>query len=72
MSERIDIAAIEARMLSGEPFTYGGMCARFDVGDRGRTTDKTIQRLRRRGLISYRRIPGQGVVWATVEKETAQ
>lgn len=56
---------LEERMLSGEPFTYGGLCValgREFNEDRTRVIDKTIQRLRRRGLISFSR-EGRSVVW---------
>ncbi|MBU2233147.1 MAG: hypothetical protein KKG69_17925 [Alphaproteobacteria bacterium] len=64
------IEKLEARMLSGEPFTYGGLSkARSEVGDGGgksgdddRMIDKTIQRLRRKGRISFTR-EGRDVVW---------
>lgn len=65
---------IEARMLSGQAFTYGGLVAEFA----GKTTDhneakriamlidRTIQRLRRKGLISYRR-SGRDTIWRRTE-----
>lgn len=60
------IEKLEARMLSGEPFTYGGLCAeRGDKLDKGRMIDKAIQRLRRRGLIAFIR-EGRNVVWRPV------
>ena len=61
---------IEARMLSGEPFTYGGLVSRRSklgeggvCGDDDRLIDRTIQKLRRRGLISFQRA-GNVTTWS--------
>jgi hypothetical protein len=61
---------VEARILSGEPFTYGALCDwRLGTGDQGenrdRLIDRSIQRLRRKGLIAFKREGGK-VVWRTV------
>lgn len=63
---------IEARMLSGEPFTYGALsewrasieqgAIRTRVLDHDRLIDRTIQKLRRKGLIAFTREAGS-VVW---------
>ena len=67
---------IEARMLSGQPFTYSGLCAlrkqTFEIGspvhgDHDRLIDRTIQKLRRKGLIAFKREKGL-VVWTPVSK----
>lgn len=66
------IEKLEARMLSGEPFTYGGLCAeQGDTLDKDRTIDKAIQRLRRKGLIAFAR-EGRNVVWRPVATARAQ
>lgn len=67
------IEKLEARMLSGEPFTYGGLCAdeQGDILDKDRTIDKAIQRLRRKGLIAFTR-EGRNVVWRPVATARAQ
>jgi hypothetical protein len=45
---------IERRMVSGEPFTYGELCRLPGLGrDDDRLADKTIQRWRRKGWISF-------------------
>lgn len=69
----------EARMLSGEPFTYGQLCARrrataapedrFKHDDHDRLIDRTIQKLRRKGLIAFTR-EGSKVVWRAVSEPT--
>lgn len=60
---------IEARMLSGAPFTYSGlMLERVAAGQGGRCgdddrlIDRTIQKLRRKGLIAFTR-EGRATVW---------
>lgn len=79
MSEAITslIEKLEARMLSGAPFTYGGLSyerAKAGMGgssgDDDRMIDKTIQRLRRRGLISFTR-EGRNFVWRPVASTRA-
>ena len=53
------------RMLSGQPFTYGGLCATWGEAvneTRTRLIDRTIQKLRRAGKIAYRR-EGRSAVW---------
>lgn len=47
------VAAIQARMSNGEPFTYGILCEirPRPLGENGRTADKLIQKWRRKGLI---------------------
>lgn len=61
--------AIEGRMRSGEPFTYGELCA---VGlanggneNRDRLADKTIQKWRRKGWIEMRggQVRGRAPLW---------
>jgi hypothetical protein len=69
---------IETRMLSGEPFTYGGLCAWRATAERmpgdtrhydhDRLIDRTIQKLRRKGLIAFTRERGL-VVWRPVRAE---
>ena len=61
---------IENRMLTGVPFTYGGLCDRFrnDYGiDCDRTIDQTIQRLRKQGKIAFKR-EGRNFIWCTISK----
>lgn len=57
---------IEARMANGRPFTYAELCvlARLHGNheNRSRLCDKTVQRWRRRGLISFTR-EGRSAVW---------
>lgn len=70
MSEKPDQQALETRMLSGEPFTYGGLCEAYGVAveeNKSRLIDRTIQKLRRKGLIAYRRERG-AVVWMPLPK----
>ena len=58
---------VEARMLSGEPFTYGDLSdERGTARDSDRLLDRTIQRLRKRGLIAWRREEGR-VVWRALK-----
>lgn len=68
-------------MLSGEPFNYSGLCAArkstfvgddvFLHGDHDRLIDRTIQKLRRKGLISFKRERGL-VIWTPVSKDATQ
>ncbi|ABS68828.1 hypothetical protein Xaut_3600 [Xanthobacter versatilis] len=65
--------AVENRMMDGTPFTYSGLAAVSEAagGDeaRDRVADRTIQKWRRRGWISFRRIKRE-VVWSlTAEGE---
>lgn len=55
---------IETRMLNGQPFTYGDLCAEMRTAGRDvdRKIDQTIQKLRKKGKISYSRVGGR-VVW---------
>jgi transcription initiation factor TFIIIB Brf1 subunit/transcription initiation factor TFIIB len=57
---------LERRLLSGEPFTYGEMCAyarRLGLDEEHhRAVDKTIQRFRKRGWISFVRV-GRSPLW---------
>lgn len=46
---------LEARMLSGEPFTWGQLGGTSEV-------DRTIQKLRKAGLIAFER-KGRNCVW---------
>jgi len=72
----VTVHDIEARMLSGEPFSYGGLCewrAERDEGaiktrmpDHDRLIDRTIQKLRRKGLIAFTREGGK-IVWRPTE-----
>lgn len=72
---RLERAEIERRMLSGEPFTYGELSewrASIEQGairwthlDHDRLIDRTIQKLRRKGLIAFERTKGR-VVWTAV------
>lgn len=58
-------AAIEARLLSGEPFTFGEVVQwanREFADEQYREVDKAIQRLRRRGLIAFER-KGARIEW---------
>lgn len=71
---------IEARMLSGEPFSYGPLCHvrkmaimedSGDIvrdGDHDRLIDRTIQKLRRKGLIAFERKAGR-VIWTATTPE---
>lgn len=58
------LKAIEERMSNGAPFTYGGLCKCWPEHDR--LIDKTIQRWRRKGLISFVRI-GRDTRWSLTE-----
>lgn len=65
-----DQAAVERRMRSGEPFTFGELCTQFARHSSGfsddREIDKTIQRWRRKGWISFVRI-GRAPLWSLTE-----
>jgi hypothetical protein len=53
---------LEQCILSGEPFTYGGLCALTENNDAAREADKLIQKWRRKGWIAFTR-EGRSVVW---------
>lgn len=57
-------AKIEARMLNGQPFTYGDLCAELKTAGRDldRKIDQMIQKLRKKGKIAFTREGGR-VVW---------
>lgn len=67
-----------ARMLSGEPFTYGELCrwrgareqraVRLGNYDHDRLIDHTIQKLRKAGKIAFKREGGK-VVWRSTEPD---
>jgi hypothetical protein len=70
-------AEIEAWMLSREPFTYGALCERRAAIEQGairtqpydhdRLVDRTIQKLRRKGLIKFER-QGRMTVWTLTDE----
>lgn len=66
---KADTTELEARMLSGEPFTYGQLCSQFGEHKFGagydRRIDATIQKLRKKGKIAFKR-EGGSVVWRAV------
>lgn len=65
--------AVERRILSGDTFTYSDLCA-VVVREGGnetkdRTADRTVQRLRKRGLISFFRQRGsKAPIWTLTEE----
>lgn len=70
---------IESRMLSGEPFSYGTLCASFRAMHRrvfdqvqgDRLIDQTIQKLRKSGKIRGER-HGRGFIWHAEEQADDQ
>jgi hypothetical protein len=64
LSERHTVPQIEARMLNGAEFTFKGLCDRYGE-EHYRLIDRTIQKLRRAGKISYRR-EGRDFIWSAV------
>lgn len=64
------IAALTKRMLSGEPFTYSELVALNNRHggreDDDRLADKTIQKWRRAGRISYVRL-GRATYWSLTD-----
>ena len=63
----MDKEALEARMLNGEDFTYGGLSKEFDTKDDNRLIDRTIQRLRKAGKIAILKRTAKGVIWRAVK-----
>lgn len=57
---------IRRRMLSGKPFSYGGLVADGFEPNGTRIVDNMIQKLRKSGLISFKRVGGR-VVWTATE-----
>lgn len=68
-------AAIKKRMITGEAFTYAGLCgiSTAQGGDEGkdRNADRAIQRWRKKGWIEFTR-EGRLVVWKLTEKGAAE
>ncbi|AFU87567.1 hypothetical protein CcrKarma_gp050 [Caulobacter virus Karma] len=73
MSTALD--AVLARIESGEPFTYAGLSAVNDAAGgneaRDRLADRTIQKYRRKGWITFTR-EGRYVVWRPTPAGAAQ
>jgi DNA-binding transcriptional regulator PaaX len=58
---------IEARMATGQPFTYGSLCRTAgQPQDPDRAVDKAIQKWRRKGWIALTR-EGRQVVWSLTD-----
>lgn len=68
MSEDEYVSMIEARMGSGEPFTYGMLCqiTPRPPGSNGRTADKLIQRWRRQGRVEMKGRLGRAPRWVLI------
>lgn len=64
MGDEVTLAKIETRMASGEPFTYGQLCKQWPASHR--LIDQTIQKWRRKGLISFART-GRLTVWSLTD-----
>lgn len=62
---------LERRMLSGEPFTYSGIQAERRGREPDRVVDRTIQKLRRKGLIAFHRV-GRECIWRATATYTPQ
>jgi alkylated DNA nucleotide flippase Atl1 len=58
-----DSEKVERRIQSGEPFTYGMLCALLGGNDTGRVADKTIQRYRKKGWIQIIGSRGRAPLW---------
>lgn len=66
-------STIEARMQSGEPFTYGILCAMpRPFGEDGRTADKLIQKWRRAGRITMDGRIGRAPRWVLTPLPTQE
>lgn len=59
---RRNLQIIEKRMASGQPFTYGELCALTPSDEGGRLADRTIQKWRKKGWIAFTR-EGRNTVW---------
>lgn len=69
MSEDLISKAIVTRMSSGEPFTYGELCAlTVAAKDQGRTADKLIQRWRRLKWIKMDGRRGRAPLWHLIRE----
>lgn len=69
------VQAIEARIMSGQPFTYMHLCfmpaVRALIHDKGRTPDRIIQKWRRKGLIVFERRDRQ-TIWSLTDAGRAK
>lgn len=54
-------------LKSGEPFTYGELCERFNDGKMCREADKTLQKWRKKGWLTVTRV-GRRHLWRTTDK----
>lgn len=69
MGNRNDnIALVEARIFRGDPFTFGEL--QHGIGNDWRDADRTIQKLRKKGLITFTR-KGRECVWELTEAGVA-
>lgn len=64
LSHRHADVQIEARMLSGAEFTFGGLVDRYGK-EHYRRIDRMIQRLRKAGKVTKRR-DGRSFIWKAV------
>lgn len=68
---KLDQANLEKFMLASGVFTYRGLCKRFSaIGTRAMQIDRTIQKLRRQGLI-FKTRKGHEVFWQNSERKPA-
>jgi chromosome condensin MukBEF MukE localization factor len=67
----MDNQEIEARILAKLPQTYGGLVAALEQdlnrNDLNRKVDSTLQRLRRRGAVTFER-KGRDAIWMVVNQ----
>ena len=68
---KIDQAKLEASILNSPAFTYGALCAVFQADTTmAMQIDRTLQKLRRKKLIGWKR-KGQQIIWFAVPKKPA-
>lgn len=62
--------AIEDHILHGREVTYRGLCEYFLADEAGKMQiDRTLQKLRRNGRVTWHRV-GRQIVWQATRKVT--
>lgn len=69
MTDKLNQADLETHITNGAAHTYPGLCEQFASSEQHKMQiDRTLQKLRRKGLINFTR-NGRTVVWSPVPKQ---
>lgn len=65
---KLDQKVLEAVILNGNQHTYTSLCIVYQADDTQKMQiDRTLQKLRKKKLIAYKRV-GKSVIWSAVPK----